>query len=1362
MLFSCGIIKTNNKLEQICRIYKLRKDKFMKKFLSVLIALVMIVYTLPIVSATETENAQLRVKISGERMYIRTSHNETHDLVQAFRVNGDGLENGKPINEPFDVFDAGLVLKTEESYTTFDKKLSSGADEVSPFRFGSGSYPIGANHGHPQGVLVTAENHGKTSADVGSRWTFDGYYWNLLRVEDENTLLFLSDNAGSSDGKYAFWGLNQLGVGDTLTYVSHGENQDDINISKIKGGNDVLPAIKKLTFNIYGYVNGEKVLLTDGMDGFECDYIEVQERYYIMNPAMIAEGLRAERPDGGYTQQPSLAVGKPLVDYNVTYKILADGTLFYICDHEILDEVSLNNFAGHSYRPKTNAFGGNVKRYIPKVKPFTINGKYYDFTEPYNMTDDTDFLGGGEKDVTAELWENPNHMPDRSIEYYYDSDENLKASFTAGFLPILDNEPFTRLTKTSKAFYLYNTKKVYPRLIDSIAFKETGTKNQHIRAVSYKKYNDVTDEDISYYTVNYDADTYIYIDCHEVAKKDITFTELGIKGNSLEVVEKSDNVTYLKDTDSVNVNMPSGTYGYLVLKAENNAYVNIGNTAECKTQTSTTESNGDLVFGAGSSATYDIGTTIPSGTYVVKANALAAGDYTFSATVGDAASSDTKSGNNALVLGNFTFTNGQENTITISCTAGSNVTLDEIILEKISDIEVSRSGKTEFSMYNDASVAKSNFKEGSAVTVAQKYENGLDYNKSGSGYGVFDASGHYATYFVNVAENGLYDLSFITGRSDAEYIISVDDTKYIGSTDNANKASLGASDKNLEAYSDFVCGMYLTAGKHEIKVELKSGSAYLYAGILERVTEATKVDATKENTIPAVGKYNNAVYNDALEVYPDDGYATFRNGHKFYYLIDSAVKKDYTLYAITSGAQGLATVKDITNDKVLYTGTFGSASSGETKTKAGLVEIEKGTTLLEITSTGETANFYGFTLEPVSYKKVNSKTRTEFSFYKDALAGESNFGGGSNNTAAKAFEEGLEMDRTGSGYGVFNAAGHHASYKFDVEEAGFYDITAATGRSNITFNITIDDKTYTGTASNLSKPSLGTSSQHFEVYKSGLKTVYLEKGTHKITFERSSGTAYAYAWFFEKDLRKVDADDETLIFAVTNNCDATYNGSYEVYPNGSSSISGDFADYKDEGWVTFRKGHKFRYEIKTNRAGYYALSPILGGASATTAKITNYATGEVLYNGAFGAATSGYYAALKNSRGTIYLDEGITAIEIESTGNTQYFYGFALKCVDPEITMTNASGNAITEVTDGTMNVSVNLGKIPYDDVYFAIYETKNGKTVLYKLAKAEVTSGVATATISKISKKSDSTYSAKVFSWDAESLKGYSYSTQQ
>ena len=43
--------------------------------------------------------------------------------------------------------------------------------------------------------------------------------------------------------------------------------------------------------------------------------------------------------------------------------------------------------------------------------------------------------------------------------------------------------------------------------------------------------------------------------------------------NSLEIVEKSDNVVYQKNVDSINVNMPSGTYGYLVLKSENNAYV---------------------------------------------------------------------------------------------------------------------------------------------------------------------------------------------------------------------------------------------------------------------------------------------------------------------------------------------------------------------------------------------------------------------------------------------------------------------------------------------------------------------------------------------------------------------------------------------------------------------------------------------------------------------------------------------------------------------------------------------------------------------------------------------------------------------
>ena len=1333
----------------------------MKKFLSVLIALAMIVSMLPIVAtAQSTEQGQMKVKIEGERMYIRTAYNATHDLVQEFRVNGDGKDsNGALRNENFDIFRAGLVLKDEESYTAFDKQLAVGDDDVNAFRINH-SY-IGANHGQAHGMLVKATNHGKTYADIGSRYKASGYYWNLLNVIDEDSLLFLSDNSATSDSKYVFEGAHRLPKDTVMTYVSDGVNTKDITVLSTTGGQFIWPCNKEISINMYAVSNGVKMPVTE-TNGIECDYFEVEEHYQIMNPALVAQALRDNRPEGGYTEPQSFAIGTPIVDYNMIYRIMPDGTIFSIYDHEILEDVNFETYGGHHYKVKLNAFDGSVKRYIPKLKPFTVNDKYYDFTEPHNLTTDTNYLGGGERNATSELWEDPKSMPDRSIEYFYDSDENLKASFTAGYLPIFDAEPTTRLTKTSKAFYLYKTQKMYPILVDDLAFSETGTKNQHIKAVSYMKYNDVSDKDISHYEIDYGTDKYIYIDCHEIAKKDITFEELGIRGNSLEVLEKSDNVAYLKNADSINVNMPSGTYGYLVLKSENNAYVSINDTAECKTSASTTESNGDLVFNAGSSAVYDIGDSVASGTYVVKANALADSNYTFSATVGDTTSSDTKSGNNTLILGNFTFTNGQKNSITISCTNGSNITLDEIILEKISNVEISKSGKTEFSIYNDASVAKSNFKEGSADTVAQKYESGLDYNKSGSGYGVFDASGHYATYFVNVDESGLYDLSFITGRSDAEYIISVDGTKYIGSTDNANKASLGASDKNLEAYSDFVCGMYLEEGKHEIKVELKSGSAYLYAGVFERSTDAISLDPEKENAVSAVGKYNCAVYNDTLEIYPDSGYVTFRNGHKFYYLIDLAQKKDYNLYAITSGAQGSATVKDITRDEVLYTGTFGATASGETKTKAGLVEIEKGTTLLEITSTGETSNFYGFTLEPVSYKKVNSKSITEFSFYNDALTGEKNFAYGANTTSAQAFENGLEMDRTGSGYGVFNAAGHYASYKFDVEETGFYDIAVATGRSNITFNITIDDKTYTGSVINSVKPSLGTASPHFEVYKATVKTVYLEKGTHKITFARSSDTAYLYAWFFEKNLRKVNTEDEALIFAVTHNCDATYNGGFEVYPDGSTNIGGDFADYKDEGWVTFRNGHKFRYEIQTKRAGYYALSPILGGAATSSAKITNYATGEVLYNGAFGAATSSYWDALKNNLGTIYLDEGITAIEIASTGGTQYFYGFTLKCVEPEVTFTDDDGREITSVTDGTMKATVNLGKIPYDDVYFAIYEHHGNSKTLFKIAKAKVTGGVATGTISGITKKSGCIYSVKVFSWDEERLMGYSYTTEQ
>jgi len=1339
----------------------------MKKFLSVLIALAMVLSMLPIAATAETTeiNGQMKVKIEGERMYVRTYHNETYDLVQTFRVNGDRIgDNGIPCNEPFDFHEAGLMLKDNASYTAFDKKLANGGDDIAPFKTNS-SY-IGANHGQSHAILIKATNHGKTYADLGARYLASNIHWNLIQIRDKNNLLFISDNGRGEDyGKYFFEGAHKLPVGTVMTYESDGVDTEEITVESATGAVQIEPSTKTISVNMYAVTDGVKTPMNEAND-LMCDSIIVEEHYQIMNPALIAQALRDNKPEGGYTESQLLDIGTPMIDYKVTYTILPDGAVLHAYDHEILDNLSFDFYGGHQYIQKYNGFEGNVKRYIPKIKPFTVNGKYYDFTEPYNLTADKDFLGGGEKWVTSELWENPNSMPDRTVEYFYDENDDLKAGFVGGYLPILDAEPATKVAKSSRAIYIYNSKKSYPILVDKLAFNETGTKNQHIRAVSYTKYNDVTDEDISYYTINYGTDSYIYIDCHEIAEKDIAFAELGIKGNSLEVVEKSDNVKYLKNVDSINVNMPSGTYGYLVLKSENNAYVSITDTAECESSTATTESNGDLVFNTDSSATYDIGASIPSGTYAVKANALATSAYTFSATDGTATFSDTKSGNGVLNLGSFTFTNGQENTITISCTAGSNVTLDEIILEKVQRIDVFKSGKTEFSIYNDSIPGNSSFKTGSADTVAIAFENGLEYNKDGSGYGVFDASGHVAEYLIKVEESGLYDLSFVTGRTDAEYIISVDDTKYIGSSDNGNKASLGTADENLEAYSDFVCGMYLAEGEHKIKIELKSGSAYLYAGIFERVTDAISLSTENENNISAVGKYNSAVYNDTLEVYPDSGYAAFRNGHKFYYLVDLAENKDYTLYAITSGAAGSATVKDITNDTVLYSGTFGSVTSGESaKTKAGLIELKKGKMLLEITSTGNTANFYGFVLEPASYKEISAEGTTEFSFYKDHFKDEKNWAEGGADTTAEAFQSGLSMDKEGSGYAVFNASEHYASYKFEVKEAGIYDLSVATGRSDITFDIAIDDEAYTGEVTAASKAELGGSDANFDVYKSNLCSVYLKKGIHKIIFTRASGAAYLYAWFVERnpDIREVSAEDEAMIFAVTDYCDATYNGNLEVKPGGSSSVTGDFADYWNKGFVTFRKGHKFRYEIEIKRAGNYELSVIMGGADkygASAGTITNYATGEVLYSGKFGDVTGGMYKTVKYNHGTIYLDEGITAIEIESTGGTQYFYGFTLKCVKPEVTMTNASGETITSIVDGTMNFSVNLGNIPYDDVYIAIYEKSANKNKMCKITKATVSDGVATGTITDIDVKPGYTYYAKVFSWDDARLLGFSYST--
>jgi len=496
----------------------------------------------------------MKCRVDGNEFMVRTSFDDETDLLQKFRgVN----KNGTDANDPFDFTNAGLISKDSETMTSIERVLSSGGDEATPFKFNS-SY-IGANHGQSNGILVTATAHGKTYADIGSLWEDSaGVKWNLLKVVDENKLLFLSENMSTNINKYSF----KNSLSGTLTYVESGENTKSITVESTQTSQQVFPSTKKLEKTIYTVINGKRYKAASGIT-IECDYVEVIEKYQIMNPANIGSALRAARPEGGYDAPQDLAIGTPLVNYNMIYRIMPDGTVLSIFDHEILEDITFSFYGGLQYIAKKDAFGGGVHRYIPKLASFTYSGTSYDFTEPINMTNLT-YPSGFSVQMTKDLWDTDS-APDRQVDYMKNNNSEICASFAGGYLPVLDGEISFRSKNIDAAGFVYQTKKTYPYFLDSAAFKESGTKNQRIQGVAYKKYSGAADSDISYYTIPYGQDTYIYIDCHDIAEKELDFSYLINDGAQVTEIEKSSNVGYSINNGKVNVKMQSGTYGYTVL-----------------------------------------------------------------------------------------------------------------------------------------------------------------------------------------------------------------------------------------------------------------------------------------------------------------------------------------------------------------------------------------------------------------------------------------------------------------------------------------------------------------------------------------------------------------------------------------------------------------------------------------------------------------------------------------------------------------------------------------------------------------------------------------------------------------------------
>ena len=436
------------------------------------------------------------------------------------------------------------------------KTIVNNEDDDAPVQLMSGY--IGAGHGYNRARKITLNSHGKTFADIGSKWELNSStprFWYIVRIIDDNNLVMLGENqAGSA------YDTVPVAVGDTFTHI-----EGAVNTETMIGFTSAAYAIAPIDKN-----HVKKVMLDGIIEASENgnytanDHVDIVEEYDIVNPQSIVTEILNNKPIGGYTENPIVNTGDAFLHFSNIYRILNDGTmlLFSLLDNDVL--IDLSYWSGTQYAQKASAsvFGGGVFRYVPKL--LEVDG--HDLRIPFNLSSWNFTI-----EAIKTNWEDADNPPDRLLHLYTNNDGTFKAGYAVGYLPIAYGKASERKTNVGNAMTLYNTKKTYPHIVDRNGLSG-GNWNAYtpFQCVVYRKpVLDVADIHTDVYFIPYGDKCYLYADYHAISDDRIKIPSEYV-GKPITVIEKSSNVTVYGTiaTDEIRIRVDTATpmYGYAVIQ----------------------------------------------------------------------------------------------------------------------------------------------------------------------------------------------------------------------------------------------------------------------------------------------------------------------------------------------------------------------------------------------------------------------------------------------------------------------------------------------------------------------------------------------------------------------------------------------------------------------------------------------------------------------------------------------------------------------------------------------------------------------------------------------------------------------------
>ena len=410
-------------------------------------------------------------------------------------------------------------------------------DDVAPVRVTGRT--LLANHSY-FGYWCDSVAHGKTDADVGSVYSYNGQTFVLINVDNVDRLWFLDENSVKGD---------YLAENVTLTYVSGGVTINNISITTYSY-RQAYPSSENHELNIF--VDGVKIDSKTGKYNYSKNIV-FQETYNLITKDSILNWYKN--------------------DYDGTLNVKGISTLFNSIDYIFDFEGNCTIVGDYTFSAIIDvqdimALQAKVQDtldeyYIPKTIQFNHEGTNVNFSMIESSTIATT-IGGASIEIESTELDNSPIPANRYMQLASDKSKG----FAMGYLALASASLENRATNTTALNIQIrgNTNKMYPRLVDVGNFNSVV--GQSFSYVAYRNIFVPENGATANYAVRTNGDDYYFIDFHNTQDlKQFTMPN-DFLGREFEIEEQRNitcNQTIISNKLTVNVDCLLD-YGYLVLK----------------------------------------------------------------------------------------------------------------------------------------------------------------------------------------------------------------------------------------------------------------------------------------------------------------------------------------------------------------------------------------------------------------------------------------------------------------------------------------------------------------------------------------------------------------------------------------------------------------------------------------------------------------------------------------------------------------------------------------------------------------------------------------------------------------------------